>query len=221
MGDTKMRLTKVTFAFFAVLSFVAIAVSAASAETDPVLLFAGQKGTISEGGGTLSTLDQFFSISCAKSAGAVEAGNDADTFKGEIEFKECPFTGLGQSSGVVKFKFKGLTCLTGKETELKPCAFVEATENVHGEVPILGLISFLLGSSQACALSEDGKAVTFLVMTCTKSATGDETLTSVKDLGVELKPKINVLEKEAGEETMGVIEARFKISFTNAGTLDG
>jgi hypothetical protein len=216
-----MYLKKLALAFLAVLALGVMAAATASAETDPVFLFAGQEGKISEGKGNLSTLSQFFSITCESSSGSVKAANDANTFTGTIEFKGCTATGLGQASGVIKFAFKGLTCLTGKETELKPCAFIEATENVHVEVPIIGLITFLTGSSQACTLSEDGKAVTSLTMSCKKGATGDQSITSVKDLGVELKPKINVLEKEAGEETMGAIEAPFKISFTNAGTLDG
>ena len=216
-----MLLKRLGIAFLAILALGVTMAATASAENDPLFLFGGQTGTVSEGGGTLSTLTQFFSIECKKSAGTVKAANDVDTFEGEIEFKECTATGLGQAAGVIKFKIKGLTCLWGKETELKPCAVIENTENVHLEVPILGLVDFLAGSTQAGKLTPDGTSTNALKLELAKgAANGDQLLTSVKDLGKELKPKINVLENHKGEETMGAISATFLIKFTNAGTLD-
>jgi hypothetical protein len=93
---------------------------------------------------------------------------------------------------------------------------------VHIELPLAQLVDFLTGSSQACKLSPDGTSVTKLEMLCEKGASnGVQLLKAVKDLGVELKPKINVLENHTGSETGGAIASKFSITFTNAGTLDG
>jgi hypothetical protein len=210
----------------AVLALLAVGVTmvATASAADPLFLFAGQTGAISEGKGTLSTLTNFFSITCEKSAGSVSAANDSDTFTGEIEFKECTGNSLGSPAGVIKFKFKGLTCLWGTvETELKPCAVIETTENVHVELGFFGLVDFLKGSSQACKLSPDGTSTTDLKMACEKVAgtNGDPLLKEVKDLGATLKPEIKVLENHGSTETMGAIASTFLIKFANAGTLDG
>jgi len=214
-----MQLKKLGIAFVAILAIGVTMVATASA--DPLFLFGGQVGAVSEGKGTLSTAAQFFAITCEKAAGTVEAANDSATFKGEIEFKECTATGLGQASGIIKFKFKGLTCLWGtSETELKVCVYIEASENVHVEVPVIGLVDFLVGSSQACKLTPDGTSVTELDMLCEKTANGVGPLKEVKDLGTVLKPLIKVLEKHTGSETTGIIAALFKIKFANAGKID-
>jgi hypothetical protein len=194
----------------------------ATASASELFLFGGQTGTISEGAGTLSILGNSFSIECKKAAGKVEMANDSETFKGEIELKECTATGLGLPSGTLKFKFKGLLCLWGStETELKPCAYSETTEVLHLEIPLIGLIDFLIGSSQACKLEPDGVSTTTLTMKCEKGAeAGDQLLTEVKDLGTVLKPAILILQNHAGEEKHGAVSATFKISFAQAGQLD-
>jgi len=217
-----MRFLKTLGIALIALLAVGVTMVATASAADPLFLFAGQTGSISEGKGTLSTLSNFFQITCEKSAGSVAAANDSDTFTGEIEFKECTGNSLGSPAGVIKFKFKGLTCLWGTaETELKPCAYIEATENVHVELGFFGLIDFLVKSSQACKLSPDGTSTTDLKMACEKSGGGDQLLTSVKDLGATLKPEIKVLENHSGSETMGAIASTFLITFAKAGTLDG
>jgi hypothetical protein len=217
-----MRFLKTQGVALVALLAVGVTMVATASAADPLFLFAGQTGTISEGKGTLSTLTNFFSITCEKSAGSITAANDSDTFKGEIEFKECTGNSLGSGAGIIKFKFKGLTCLWGTaETELKPCAYIEASENVHIELGILGLLDFLTGSSLACKLTPVNTSTTTLKMACEKLATGDQLLTSVKDLGATLKPEIKMSENHKSPETHGVIASTFLITFAKAGTLDG
>ena len=216
-----MRFLKTLGVALVALFAVGVTMVATASAADPLFLFAGQPGTISEGKGTLSTLTNFFSITCQNSTGKVEAANDSDTFTGEIEFKECTGNSLGSPAGVIKFKFKGLTCLWGAENELKPCALIESTENVHVELGFLGLVDFLIGSSQACKLTPDGTSTTDLKMACEKVANGDPLLKEVKDLGATLKPEIKVLENHKAPETSGVIASTFLITFAKAGTLDG
>jgi hypothetical protein len=216
-----MRFLKTLGVALVALLAVGVTMVATASAADPLFLFAGQTGTISEGKATLTTLTGFFAITCEKSTGKVNAANDSETFTGEIEFKECTGNSLGSPAGVIKFKFKGLTCLWGAENELKPCAYIETTENVHIELGFFGLLDFLIGSSLVCKLTPDGIATTDLRMAFEKSANGDPLLTSVKDLEVTLKPEIKVLENHESPETHGVITATFLITFAKAGTLDG
>jgi hypothetical protein len=194
----------------------------ASAVEEELLLFGGQNGAIEGKASTLTVLGNAFSIECKNSKGKLEAVNGSETFKGEIEFAGCTGTGLGLPAGVIKFKFKGLLCLWGATNlELRPCAFVETSENVHVEVPLIGLLDFLVGSSQAGKLEPDGVLVKELTAKFEKGAVpGAQLLPEVKDLGATLKPEIKILQNHAGEEKHGALASTFTITYAAAGTLD-
>jgi hypothetical protein len=216
-----MRYVKTFGLALAAMFVLAMTVAAMASAADPLFLFGTQTSTISGGSGKLTTLGSFFGLECKKVTGSVTpGGNDSETFTGSIDFEECNANSLGDKTGIILFKFDGLLCWIN-ESKLEVGAYILATEDVHLEnVPLIGLLVFLKGSSQIAALTPVGVSTTLLTAKLS-GASGDQSPTSCVDLGTTLKPEIKVSENESATEHDAAINQEFDLHFATAGTLDG
>jgi hypothetical protein len=214
-----LRLLGVALA--AAFALGAMVVATASAE-DALFLQGGTKTgfKVSGKGGTLSTLSNFFGITCTGASGSGNTGgNMTETFSGTIDFTGCNANSLGDPAGTILYKFAGLLCYIS-ENPLEVGAYIEATETVHIEgLPFGLLVLFLKGSSQVAKVTPINTSTT----TFTESLSGkggDQAVGSCKDLGATLTPGIKAVENEKGE-TMGSIETSLTLTTEEAGTVDG
>jgi len=218
-----MRMLKRLSAVVAILALLGVVMAASASAADPLFLgFASKTFTISGGAGTLSTLGNPFSITCTAVSGSGEiGGNETETFTATFDFTGCNANSLGDAAKTILFKVKGLLCSIS-EAKLEVGLYQEAIEVVHLEnVPLIGLLEFLKGSSQIASITPDGTKVSEFKAKLSTSGTGDQAITSCVDLGTTLKPSIKVLLAHSGEEVDGAIATEAKITTAAAGTIDG
>ena len=214
-------LRRLGFALATVLVLGMTVASVASA-ADPLFLFGTKTGFKASGGAaTLSTLGNFFSLTCEKNTSEGNTGGkDTETFSGTITFTGCSMTSLGAAGGTITYKFDGLLCWIN-EAKLEVGEYILASEDVHLEVPLIGLLTLIKGSADVVALTPVGFKTKTLTGKMETSGTGDQKVTSCTDLGVTLKPSIKILQNEAGEEKDGAIATSFTLTTEVEGTIDG
>jgi hypothetical protein len=219
-----MRRFKRLGAVFAILAAlgVVMAASASAAENDALFLFTKTGFTIKGGAGTLSTLGNPFSITCTGLSGSGSTGgNETETFTATLDFTGCNANSLGDAAKTVLFKASGLLCLIST-TELLVGLFILVSEVVHLEnVPLVGLLEFLVGSSLIFVIVPDGQDAKEFTIKSETSGTGDQKVTSCKDLEKTLTPAIKVLLAHAGSEADGAITTSATITSEVLGTIDG
>jgi hypothetical protein len=208
-------------AVLAALLVLGVATASMASAADPLWLFSKTGFKVAGGAGTLSTLGNFFSITCKKLEGTGNTGgNDTETFTGTLTFKECNANSLGSASGVISYAVNGLLCWTN-EAKLEVGLYIAATNAVHLEnVPLIGLLSFSAGSSDVASITPVNTATTTLTEKLTQSG-GDQSITSCVDLGTTLKPKISVTQNEGTEVKDGAIGTEAKVTTEVSGTVDG
>jgi hypothetical protein len=214
-----LRLLGVALA--AAFALGAMVVATASAE-DALFLQSGTRTgvKVSGKGGTLSTLSNFFGVTCTGASGNFNlGGNMTETFSGTIDFTGCNANSLGDPAGTILYKSKGLLCYIS-ENPLEVGAYIEATETVHIEgLPFGLLVLFLSGSSQVGKVTPINTSTTTITLSFGGTG-GDQSVGSCKDLGATLTPSIKAVENEKGE-TMGSLVTSLTLTFEEAVTVDG
>ena len=217
-----MRYLKRLGVALAAVLVLGMAVASMASAADPLFLFAKTGFTTSGGAGTLSTLGNFFTITCEKNTSTGNTGGtESETFSGTITFTGCSANSLGAAAKTITYKFDGLLCWIN-EAKLEVGEYILATEDVHLEnVPLISLLTFLKGSSDVAAITPIGVKTKTFTGKLETSGTGDQKVTSCGDLGTTLKPSIKVLQNEAGEEKDGAIATSFTLTTEVEGTIDG